>query len=161
MLALNFDNTSASPSPYMETLTKETMTLHRVLSRHLNDGEVSMIARRIFAEYKAQWVKAFGEVEAKTEKGKKAVVKDAESFEAKLSKIEEFGSVGKEVLGVVRAKFGLVDEKKVEKAEVKAEKENEKQGKEEETVPAPAEKAKGENGEVEVSGKRNGEEVKA
>jgi vacuolar protein sorting-associated protein 54 len=163
MLALNFDNASASPSPYMETLTKETMTLHRVLSRHLNEGEVSMIARRIFAEYKAQWVKAFGEVEVKTDKGKKAVVKDAESFEAKLGKIEEFGSVGKEVLGVVKTKFGVVEEKKVEKTEVnKAENENEKEEKKDEAAPpAPAEKANGENGDVDAGEKRNGDEAKA
>jgi len=159
MLALNFDNASASPSPYMETLTKETMTLHRVLSRHLNEGEVSMIARRIAAEYKAQWIKAFGEAEVKTEKGKRALVKDAESFEAKLGKVEEFGSVGKEVLGLVRTKFGVADEKV--KAEVKPEKE-EKEGKEEDVpAPAPAEKGKGENGEVDAGEKRNGEEVKA
>ena len=157
MLALNFDNASASPSPYMETLTKETMTLHRVLSRHLNEGEVSMIARRIAAEYKAQWSKAFGEVEVRTEKGKKALVKDAESFEAKLGKVEEFGGVGKEVLGVVKAKVGFVDEKRVvEKVEVKADKEVEREEKKEEVAPAPVEKEKGENGEVEA-----GEEIKA
>lgn len=38
MLALNLDSSTASPSPYMETLTKETLTLHRVLTRHLTEG---------------------------------------------------------------------------------------------------------------------------
>lgn len=107
MLALDFDKATASPSPYMETLTKETLTLHRVLSRHLSEGEVSMIARRIFAEYRMQWMKAFGDALAKTEKGGKGLLKDAEVFDAKLGKIEEFGGVGREVLGVVRAKVGV------------------------------------------------------
>lgn len=149
MLALDFDHAAASPSPYMETLTKETMTLHRVLSRHLNEGEVSMIARRIFAEYKAQWAKAFGEADVKTEKGERALMKDAETFDAKLSKIEEFGSVGKDVLGVVKAKVKFVDDE-VKPQTAAAEKKEE----------APsAEKTKGENGEVETE-KRNGEESK-
>lgn len=114
MLALNFDIASASPSPYMETLTKETWTLHRVLSRHLDEGEVSMIARRIFAEYKTQWTKAFGDAEAKSEKGQRALLKDAECFDAKLSKIEEFGDVGKDVLALVKSKVSFEDEGKKE-----------------------------------------------
>lgn len=106
MLALDFDSSASSPSPYMETLTKETLTLHRVLSRHLTEGEVSMIARRIFAEYRTQWTKAFSEAEVRTEKGEKALLRDAETLLAKLSKIEEFGRVGEEVLAVVKKKAG-------------------------------------------------------
>jgi vacuolar protein sorting-associated protein 54 len=135
MLALDFDSSASAPSPsptaaspYMETLTKETLTLHRVLSRHLTEGEVSMIARRIFAEYKTQWTKAFGEAEVRTEKGRKALLRDAETLRAKLGKIEEFGGVGEEVLGVVRARVG---EEKVgsgkEEGGVVVEKEKEKE----------------------------------
>lgn len=135
MLALDFDSSASAPSPsptaaspYMETLTKETLTLLRVLSRHLTEGEVSMIARRIFAEYKTQWTKAFGEAEVRTEKGRKALLRDAETLRAKLGKIEEFGGVGEEVLGVVRARVG---EEKVgsgkEEGGVVAEKEKEKE----------------------------------
>jgi vacuolar protein sorting-associated protein 54 len=123
------------------------LTLHRVLSRHLSEGEVSMIARRIFVEYKAQWTKAFGEVEVKTDRGERSLLKDAEAFDAKLSKIEEFGSVGKEVLGVVRAKVKFVDEAKTQTATVK---------KEEST---PVEKAEGKNGEMDGE-KLNGVETK-
>jgi vacuolar protein sorting-associated protein 54 len=111
MLALDLDSVSSSPSPYMETLTKETLTLHRVLSRHLTEGEVSMIARRIFAEYRTQWTKAFGEAEVGTEKGEKALLRDVETLKAKLGKIDEFGGVGDEVLAVVKAKIGFVDGK--------------------------------------------------
>jgi vacuolar protein sorting-associated protein 54 len=143
MLALDFDNAATSPSPYMETLTKETMTLHRVLSRHLSEGEVSMISRRIFAEYRAQWTKAFGEVEVKTEKGSKALVRDAESFEAKLSKTGEFGATGREVLGVVRRRIGSAGEFEEERKK----------------VAASGGESKVENGDATVE-KRNGNEGK-
>lgn len=140
MLALDFDSSASAPSPsptaaspYMETLTKETLTLHRVLSRHLTEGEVSMIARRIFAEYKTQWTKAFGEAEVRTEKGRKALLRDAETLRAKLGKIEEFGGVGEEVLGVVRARVG---------------EENVGSGKEEGGVVAEKEKEKEKGGDV-------------
>jgi vacuolar protein sorting-associated protein 54 len=129
MLALDFDASASSPSPYMETLTKETLTLHRVLSRHLTEGEVSMIARRIFAEYRMQWTRTFGEVKVGTEKGERALLRDAETLLAKLSKIEEFGGVGEEVLAVVKAKIGFVDGKADDgKTESKPEPEAEKNG---------------------------------
>lgn len=47
---------------YMETLTKETSTLHRVLSKHLPDMTVNMIMEPVFKSYKEQWGKAFGDV---------------------------------------------------------------------------------------------------
>jgi vacuolar protein sorting-associated protein 54 len=147
MLALDFNNAAASPSPYMETLTKETLTLHRVLSRNLSEGEVSMIARRIFVEYKAQWTKAFGEVEVKTERGERSLLKDAEAFDAKLSKIEEFGGVGKEVVGVVGAKVKFVDQAKTQTAAEKKE------------DITSVEKVEGKNGEVGAE-KSKGEETK-
>jgi len=147
MLALDFDSsTASSPSPYMETLTKETLTLHRVLSRHLTEGEVSMIARRIFAEYKTQWTKAFGDAEVRTEKGKKALLRDAETLLAKLSKIEEFGGLGGEVVDVVKAKIGFVDGK----AEDQSKPEN---GKKDESAGAVVEN---DDKETEKDGNRSG-----
>nr|POE87448.1 vacuolar protein sorting-associated protein 54 [Quercus suber] len=94
------------PSPYMETLTKETLTLHRVLARHLTELDVSIIMRQIFSSYKDQWTKAFGEVEVSGKEGEEKLLRDAECLEQRLGKIEGFGDIGKEVLGVVRAKIG-------------------------------------------------------
>jgi len=94
----------ARPSAYMETLTKETMTLHRVLGRHLSEGDVGIIMRRIFEAYREQWVKGFGEVELKGKSGGRRMLRDAECFDARLGKIEGFGEVGREVLGVVKGK---------------------------------------------------------
>ena len=54
---------------YMETLTKETSTLHRVLGKHLPEMTVRMIMEPIFKNYKEQWGKAFGDVVLTSEHG--------------------------------------------------------------------------------------------
>ena len=60
-----------SVSPYMETLIKETTTLHKVLSKHLPEMTVQMVMGPVFASYKEQWGKAFAETGVRTEVGKK------------------------------------------------------------------------------------------
>ncbi|KAI7363918.1 Vps54-domain-containing protein [Hortaea werneckii] len=99
-----------SPSPFIETLTKQTLTFHRVLSRHLSEFDVGLIMRRIAEQYREQWVNAFKAVEVKNQsakrKGNKRLLKDAETFRAKLEKLEGFKEVGEEVLEVVRGKVG-------------------------------------------------------
>lgn len=57
-------------SPYMETLVKETTTLHKVLSKHLPELTVQMIMYPVFGSYREQWGKAFGDVGLKTVAGK-------------------------------------------------------------------------------------------
>ncbi|KAI6908766.1 hypothetical protein D0869_06874 [Hortaea werneckii] len=100
-----------SPSPFIETLTKQTLTFHRVLSRHLSEFDVGLIMRRIAEQYREQWVTAFKAIEVKPNsakrRGTKRLVKDAETFRAKLEKLEGFKEVGEEVLEVVRGKVGL------------------------------------------------------
>lgn len=61
---------SSAVNSYMETLAKETGTLHRVLSKHLPDMTVSMIMDPVFNSYREQWTKAFDEVSIHTENGK-------------------------------------------------------------------------------------------
>nr|POE72765.1 vacuolar protein sorting-associated protein 54 [Quercus suber] len=117
------------PSPYMETLTKETLTLHRVLARHLNELDVSIIMRQIFASYKEQWTKAFGDVEVSGKEGEEKLLRDAECLDTRLGKIEGFGSIGKEVLDVVKAKIGHSNESNGDKENNEAKKENEGEGK--------------------------------
>ncbi|KAK3640505.1 hypothetical protein LTR56_011843 [Elasticomyces elasticus] len=110
MLAADLGVDDGGVSPYMETLTKETLTLHRVLGRHLSEFDVGLVMRRIFDSYREQWSEGFRQVEmgagdaaAKAVIGKR-LVRDAEAFEARLGKIEGVGEVGREVLGVVRTK---------------------------------------------------------
>lgn len=61
-------------TPSMETLTKETGTLHRVLSKHLPENTVMMIMMPVFNSYRDQWTKAFDEATVITEAGKKRSV---------------------------------------------------------------------------------------
>jgi vacuolar protein sorting-associated protein 54 len=67
------DNSSSVHS-YMETLVKETGTLHRVLSKHLPDTTVEMIIGPVFSSYRDQWMKAFEEAQVESEAGKKRLV---------------------------------------------------------------------------------------
>lgn len=61
-------------SPYMETLTKETGTLHRVLSKHLPESVVLGIMQPVFESYKEQLGAAFREGKVETEEGKERYV---------------------------------------------------------------------------------------
>lgn len=61
-------------SPYMETLVKETTTLHKVLSKHLPGTTVRMIMGPVFSSYREQWGKAFHDVDVKTVAGKERYV---------------------------------------------------------------------------------------
>ncbi len=54
----------------METLIKETTTLHKVLSKHLPDMSVRMIMDPVFSSYREQLGRAFHDVDVKTVAGK-------------------------------------------------------------------------------------------
>ncbi len=72
MKKINWDSSPPGQaiSPYMETLVKETTTLHKVLSKHLPDVTVQMIMDPVFSSYREQWGKAFHDVDVKTVAGK-------------------------------------------------------------------------------------------
>ncbi|RAQ52520.1 GARP complex component (Vps54) [Aspergillus flavus] len=102
---------SSTVNPYMETLAKETGTLHRVLSKHLPDMTVSMIMDPVFNSYREQWTKAFDEVTIHTENGKQRLQRDAEFFQSKLSKIDGFGDLGERLLELVKQKTPTAEAK--------------------------------------------------
>ncbi|KAL4926130.1 vacuolar protein sorting-associated protein 54 [Aspergillus undulatus] len=105
MRKVDWDSGSGSGvSPYMETLTKETGTLHRVLSRHLPEMTVMMIMDPVFQSYRDQWTRAFDEAQVKTESGKQRLHRDADYFQTKLSKIDGFGDLGERLLELVDRK---------------------------------------------------------
>lgn len=68
------DGSPAGVHSYMETLAKETGTLHRVLGKHLPDMTVDMIMVPVFNNYRDHWTKAIQEAVVKTEAGKKRSV---------------------------------------------------------------------------------------
>jgi vacuolar protein sorting-associated protein 54 len=59
--------TESKVNMYMETLVKETVTLHRVLTKHLPEGTVRLIMSPVFDSYKSQLGQSLEAVEAKNE----------------------------------------------------------------------------------------------
>ena len=90
--------------PYMETLVKETTTLHKVLSKHLPDMTVRMILDPVFSSYREQWGKAFAEVEVKTPAGKQRMLGDVDFFRSRISKLEGAAPLGDFLLQLVENK---------------------------------------------------------
>ncbi|TAQ87777.1 hypothetical protein B7494_g3887 [Chlorociboria aeruginascens] len=90
----NKDEVQVNVSPHMETLTKEALTLQRVLSKYLPALSVRMIVRRVFVSYKEQWSKTFEGAVIRTEAGQARLLRDAELLEAKLGKIDGAEGLG-------------------------------------------------------------------
>ncbi|KAK5162916.1 uncharacterized protein LTR77_011077 [Saxophila tyrrhenica] len=93
-------------SQYVETLTRETLTLYRVLSRHLNEVDVGVIMGQIGEAYKGQWSKVFQEKVFEGEQQGRVLMRDARVLERKLGTVEGLDGVGKEVVRVVEGRVG-------------------------------------------------------
>ncbi|KAJ5577391.1 uncharacterized protein N7459_006355 [Penicillium hispanicum] len=98
------DEVRRNVSPHMETLTKEALTLHRVLSKYLSALNVSMIVRQVLANYKEQWSKAFEAAAIQTEAGKARLLRDAELLKTKLGKIDGGQELGAHIVHIVKVK---------------------------------------------------------
>ncbi|KAK7555276.1 Vps54-like protein-domain-containing protein [Phyllosticta citricarpa] len=105
MRKIDFDAAAEQQvSPYMETLTKETNTFHRTLSRHLPEPTVQSIISPVFSSYREQWGTAFRETSVQTAAGKARLLRDAELFDNRLSKIDGFGDIGTHIAELVKEK---------------------------------------------------------
>ncbi|KAG9234688.1 Vps54-like protein-domain-containing protein [Amylocarpus encephaloides] len=91
-------------NPYMETLTKETSTLHRVLNKHLPSMTVQMIMDPIFKSYKEQWGEAFGDVVLGSEGAQTRMLRDAEHFKTKIGGLDGAGDAGDYLVTLVKDK---------------------------------------------------------
>lgn len=88
----------------METLVKETSTLYKVLSKHLPPPTLLSIMGPVFASYKEKLMDVYSTVELKSEGAKRKMMKDAELFQEKLSKLEGCGSTGEVILEMAKGK---------------------------------------------------------
>lgn len=70
MRQINWDVGSPAAHEYMETLAKDTTTLHRNLTRQLPEGTVRMIMMLVFKNYKDTFGSTFKGLEPTTEAGK-------------------------------------------------------------------------------------------
>ncbi|KAF3932869.1 hypothetical protein ABW19_dt0210539 [Dactylella cylindrospora] len=89
---------------YMETLVKETTTLHKVLSKHLSEDVLGSIMTPVFAIYKKRLVEAYTAVSIKTEVGKGRMLRDAQYFKDRMAKLDGSGDAGDEILKAVQDK---------------------------------------------------------
>ncbi|KAK4159371.1 vacuolar protein sorting-associated protein 54-like protein [Cladorrhinum sp. PSN259] len=86
---------------YVETLAKETATLHRNLVKHLPEGTVRMIMMPVFKNYKDTFGAAYQMVELETEAGREAMIRDVEFFQSRLGNIDGFEDAADYLLKVV------------------------------------------------------------
>lgn len=93
--AVDFSSTTPTSAPtgkssaYIDTLTKETITLHRVLSKHLPSSTVQQIMREVFDNYKETLGEGIKELELRTEAGRSRLINDILTFSAKLTPLDK------------------------------------------------------------------------
>ncbi|KAK4127633.1 Vps54-domain-containing protein [Parathielavia appendiculata] len=95
---------SNATNEYMETLAKETTTLHRNLTKHLHEGTVRLIMLPVFKNYKDTFGAAYQGVELKTEQGRERMLRDVEYFQSRLGKIDGFEDAGDHLLNIIKSK---------------------------------------------------------
>ncbi|KAF1928229.1 Vps54-domain-containing protein [Didymella exigua CBS 183.55] len=91
-------------SAAMESLTKDTVTMHKVINRYLGELQVRMIMGPVFESYREQVGKVIKEAGVKTPGGKARLVREAKLFEAKLGPIDGAGNVGKFLMQLAEGK---------------------------------------------------------
>lgn len=98
------DDGQVGVNAYVETLAKETVTLHRVLTKHLPERTVRLIMVPVFESYKTQLGRALQGLEVKGENGVKRMQSDINYLITRLSKIDGFGDTGEYLLNIVNSK---------------------------------------------------------
>lgn len=93
-----------SVSPHIETFTKETLTLQRVLSKYLPDSSVGDIIGSVFVIYRQLWAKTFERAVVRTEAGQARLMRDAELLVTKLGKMDGAGEFGAHIISIMKAK---------------------------------------------------------
>ncbi|OAD66818.1 hypothetical protein PHYBLDRAFT_118967, partial [Phycomyces blakesleeanus NRRL 1555(-)] len=68
------ETTGKAANQYMETLVKETMTLHKVLSKYLPHHDLQFIMSQVFTSFTTQLSDQISRLEIRTEKGKERFV---------------------------------------------------------------------------------------
>ncbi|KAL8713459.1 MAG: hypothetical protein Q9225_006758 [Loekoesia sp. 1 TL-2023] len=89
---------------YMETLVKETLTLHKVLSKFLPEMTIHMIMDPVFNSYSDHLGKGFQDVVIKTSAGKSRMIHDVEFLQSRMSKLEGSAELSQYLLKIVKDK---------------------------------------------------------
>jgi len=78
----------AGPNPYMEVLVKETVTLHKVLSKYLAEQSVEIIMSQVFAAINHRLSEEYGKIELPNQEAKTRLLQDAKYLHEKLSNLQ-------------------------------------------------------------------------
>ncbi|KAL8936053.1 MAG: hypothetical protein Q9216_005129 [Gyalolechia sp. 2 TL-2023] len=124
---------------YMEILVKETLTLHKVLSKFLPEMTISMIMDPVFNSYREQLGKGYQDAGIKTSSGKSRysfhrssmvrklwgdqnhrMIHDIEFLQSRMSKLEGSGELSQYLLQVVHEKPVAQQVEKKQEAEPKS-----------------------------------------
>ena len=94
LLELNWNSSSAStdgkPQAYMETLVKETTTLHKVLLRYLPSSSLETVMMQVLSQIGARLAEEYGKIELKSEAAKSRMLVDAQYLKAKFAELKGF-----------------------------------------------------------------------
>ncbi|RYN36785.1 hypothetical protein AA0112_g4692 [Alternaria arborescens] len=127
-------------SPSMESLTKDTVTMHKVINKYLSEIQVRMIMGPVFESYREEVGNVIKEAAVKTPGGKARLLREAKLFDAKLGPIDGAGNVGSHLIGLVVSKT-VAQPKAESKAEPKQESEAKKSEEKTQNIETEAEKS--------------------
>ncbi|KAF2970388.1 hypothetical protein GQX73_g3224 [Xylaria multiplex] len=96
--------TELKVNAYMETLVKETITLHRVLTKHLPEGTVRLIISPVFESYRSQIGTTLETIDAKNKIAISRMKLDIDHLISRLGQINGFGDTGNYLLKIIMAK---------------------------------------------------------
>jgi len=84
--------TDPGPSVYMETLVKETTTLHKVLSKYLAAPAVELVMSQVLAAINHRLSEEFGKIELGTHDAKERLLRDVRYLHDKLGGLRHVGA---------------------------------------------------------------------
>ncbi|CAK7265355.1 hypothetical protein SEPCBS57363_001540 [Sporothrix epigloea] len=90
---------------YMETLVKDTITLHRNLVKTLPENTVQFIMVPVFSSYTEHLGNVLTNANVKTKKGQDNMMLDLDYFKTRLSKIDGFEQTGEKLKTIVTGKI--------------------------------------------------------
>ncbi|OAQ60646.1 GARP complex component [Pochonia chlamydosporia 170] len=105
MRNIDWDDSQTNVHPHMATLAKDTMSLHRILTKTLPEATILRLMDLVFSSYKDQLGTAFRDVDPKTDIGRDSMLRDIEFFQTKLGGIDGCSEAGGYLTAIVKSKL--------------------------------------------------------
>ncbi|KAI8379270.1 Vps54-like protein-domain-containing protein [Radiomyces spectabilis] len=95
------NSTGKNANSYMETLVKETMTLHKVLSKYLPVQDLQSVMSRVFDSFTTQLVQEIEKLSIRTKLGKDRLITDVTYFTRRLTSLQNVDPPSNSVMEAV------------------------------------------------------------